>query len=132
MDRNRYIELKKTWELANTHFIAAQDQLKTEIGELQQKLQEKGGGGGKIEALLVGRTSPLGQKKSLSSEALDMRVSSKVGGYVSLTAATVRFTIVCLLCCAGQLPDATFIRLAMLTLGRFGNCRPKYPSWSLR
>ena len=79
MERNRYIELKKTWELANTHFIAAQDQLKAEIGELQQKLQEKGGGGGKVEALLLGRTSPLGQKKSLSSEALDISGVGTVG-----------------------------------------------------
>lgn len=32
-------ELKKTWELANAHFIVAQDTLKQEIYRLHQKLE---------------------------------------------------------------------------------------------
>jgi len=32
-------ELKRTWELANDHFIVSQDKLKQEIYRLQQKLE---------------------------------------------------------------------------------------------
>lgn len=32
-------ELKKTWEMANAHFIVSQDKLKQEIYRLQQKLE---------------------------------------------------------------------------------------------
>lgn len=32
-------ELRKTWELANDHFIASQEKLKEEIHRLHQKLQ---------------------------------------------------------------------------------------------
>ena len=35
-------ELKHTWELANQHFIVAQDKLKQEIYRLRQRLKEKG------------------------------------------------------------------------------------------
>ncbi len=32
-------EMKRTWELANDHFIVAQDKLKQEIYRLHQKLE---------------------------------------------------------------------------------------------
>lgn len=35
-------ELKQTWELANQHFIVAQDKLKQEIYRLRQRLKEEG------------------------------------------------------------------------------------------
>ena len=87
-ERNRHNDLKKTWTLANAHFIAAQDQLKGEIEQLQQKLQGGGGGGGKgkIEAILLGAEGGFAtessrlHKKSLSSEALDVTEVGTVGG----------------------------------------------------
>ena len=38
-EKDKVEELKKTWELANDHFIVAQDKLKQEIYRLQQKLE---------------------------------------------------------------------------------------------
>ena len=35
-------ELKQTWELANQHFIVAQDKLKQEIYRLRRRLKEEG------------------------------------------------------------------------------------------
>lgn len=88
-ERARHNDLKKTWELANTHFISAQDQLKGEIEQLQQKLRERGGGGGAgvLEArLLQGAeggalltTGPRIHRKSVSSEALDVAGVDSVG-----------------------------------------------------
>ena len=92
-ERARHNDLKKTWELANTHFISAQDQLKGEIEQLQQKLRERGGGGvgvggaGVLEArLLQGAeggalltTGPRIHRKSVSSEALDVAGVDSVG-----------------------------------------------------
>lgn len=76
-ERNRHNDLKKTWELANSHFIAAQDQLKGEIEQLQQKLREGGGGEGVLKARLLGTEGALTtgsrvHRKSVSSEALDV------------------------------------------------------------
>ena len=77
-ERNRHNDLKKTWELANSHFIAAQDQLKGEIEQLQQKLRGGGGGGeGVLKARLLGAEglttgSSRVHRKSVSSEALDV------------------------------------------------------------
>lgn len=83
MERNRHNDLKKTWELANAHFIAAQDQLKSEVEQLQQKLQSRGGGNGlegKVQAKLVGLgETALGHKKSLSTEALDVTGTGAMG-----------------------------------------------------
>ena len=39
VERLNCSELKKTWELANAHFVVAQDQLKQEIYRLHQKLE---------------------------------------------------------------------------------------------
>lgn len=76
-ERNRHNDLKKTWELANSHFIAAQDQLKGEIEKLQAKLSGAGGvgGEGRINARLLGAEGGFTSgphRKSLSSEALDV------------------------------------------------------------
>ena len=38
-EMNAHNELKKTWELANQHFIVIQDKLKNEIYRLHQKLE---------------------------------------------------------------------------------------------
>ena len=84
-ERARHNDLKKTWELANTHFISAQDQLKGEIEQLQQKLREKGGGvleaslqqGAERGVLLT--TGPRIHRKSVSSEALDVAGVDSVG-----------------------------------------------------
>ena len=38
--RESYSGLKQTWELANQHFIVAQDQLKQHIYQLEQKQQQ--------------------------------------------------------------------------------------------
>ena len=85
VERNRHNDLKKTWELANSHFITAQDQLKGEIEQLQQKLRE-GGGERTIEARLLGAegagfmtASSRLHKKSLSSETLDVTGVGTVG-----------------------------------------------------
>ena len=43
VQRAAYEELKHTWELANQHFIVAQDKLKQEIYRLQRRLKEEGG-----------------------------------------------------------------------------------------
>lgn len=74
-------DLKKTWELANTHFIAAQDQLKLEIEELKQKLQGAGGNEGKLKDRLLGLEGGLmaaalrtNIKRSLSSEDLEVGI----------------------------------------------------------
>ena len=88
-ERNRHNDLKKTWELANSHFISAQDQLKGEIEQLQQKLRERGGeggGGGILKAGLLGAETGLlttgfsrVHRKSVSSEALDVTGLDSVG-----------------------------------------------------
>ena len=86
-ERARHNDLKKTWELANTHFISAQDQLKGEIEQLQQKLGERGGGGGVLEARLqqgaeegaLLTTGPRIHRKSVSSEALDVAGVDSIG-----------------------------------------------------
>lgn len=91
-ERNRHNDLKKTWELANTHFISAQDQLKGEIEQLHQKLRERGGGeGGRGEGILQARLlqgaeggllaigSSRIHRKSVSSEALDVTGVDPVG-----------------------------------------------------
>ncbi len=87
-ERNRHNDLKKTWELANTHFISAQDQLKGEIEQLQQKRRERGGGEGVLEARLLqgaagGALLTTGSsrihRKSASSEALDIAGVDSVG-----------------------------------------------------
>lgn len=38
-EKDKVEELKKTWELANDHFIVSQDKLKKEIYRLHQKLE---------------------------------------------------------------------------------------------
>ncbi len=38
-EKNKVDELKRTWQLANDHFIVSQDKLKQEIYRLQQKLE---------------------------------------------------------------------------------------------
>ena len=87
-ERNRHNDLKKTWELANSHFISAQDQLKGEIEQLQQKLRERGGevgGEGILKARLLGTEGGLLtigsriHRKSVSSEALDVTGVDTVG-----------------------------------------------------
>ena len=89
-ERARHNDLKKTWELANTHFISAQDQLKGEIEQLQQKLRERGGGGrvavledrlqqGAVEVGALLTTGPRIHRKSVSSEALDVAGVDSVG-----------------------------------------------------
>jgi hypothetical protein len=91
-ERNRHNDLKKTWELANTHFISAQDQLKGEIEQLQRKLRERGGGVGGGEGVLEARLlqgaaggallmtgSSRIHRKSVSSEALDVAGVDSVG-----------------------------------------------------
>lgn len=77
LERNKHNDLKKTWELANTHFIMAQDQLKSEIEQLQHKLP--GGESGDARLLLPISTTNSSQahRKYLSSEALDV---AGVGG----------------------------------------------------
>lgn len=85
-ERARHNDLKKTWELANTHFISAQDQLKGEIEQLQQKLRERGGGvfedrlqQGVVEGGALLTTGPRIHRKSVSSEALDVAGVDSVG-----------------------------------------------------
>ena len=89
-ERNRHNDLKKTWELANTHFISAQDQLREEIGKLQQKLGERGEGGGGERIIKAGLLQGAGggllttgssriHRKSVSSEALDVAGVDSVG-----------------------------------------------------
>ena len=85
-ERARHNDLKKTWELANTHFISAQDQLKGEIEQLQKKLRERGGGvledrlqQGAVEAGALLTTGPRIHRKSVSSEALDVAGVDSVG-----------------------------------------------------
>lgn len=41
-ESNQVKELKKTWELANDHFIVSQDKLQQEIYRLYQKLEAGG------------------------------------------------------------------------------------------
>lgn len=88
-ERNRHNDLKKTWELANSHFISAQDQLKGEIEQLKQNLREGGGEGegeGILKARLLGAEGGLLttgssriHRKSVSSEALDVAGVNSVG-----------------------------------------------------
>jgi len=42
MERAANVELKHTWELANQHFIVAQDQLRQEVYRLNQRLEAAG------------------------------------------------------------------------------------------
>ena len=79
-ERKRHNDLKKTWELANTHFISAQDQLKSEIEQLHKKLERVGvADGGTVGAELLGlegggfKADAAGvQKKSRSSETINV------------------------------------------------------------
>ena len=54
-EKAKVVELKKTWELANDHFIVSQDKLKREIYRLQQKL-ERGAAARLVVFLLPDRT----------------------------------------------------------------------------
>ena len=40
-EKNQVSDLKKTWEIANEHFIASRDKLKQEVYRLHQKLVQE-------------------------------------------------------------------------------------------
>ncbi len=48
--RVSYAELRKTWQLANQHFVISQDQLNQRIYELEQRVAQ-GEGRGRVELL---------------------------------------------------------------------------------